>query len=430
MSAATVEPAAQEPFNRRTLFWGIFASLLAAAGFFLLSTYAPDFRQPGNGGATPLSKSGVGYAGLAEWLRLTGEPPAMARTEDDLGTDMLLIVTISPESDPAALDRILELRQDLNTLFVLPKWQTLPLEEHEGWKMKFGRLPESVVNQWLGRIAKSRIGVGQSKVRQLDVEGRLVAAPDELQWVADEHPIIAAGNDKAVLTELDDKPFYILTDPDLINNAALADSTKAAAALDLISRLQSGIGPSWSNFKLPDPDQLGDDASENPDKRGRAQPVMFDLTLHGAGRKYDLAKLLVEPPFLALTLTILAAAALAFLRGLGRFGPPRADQRAIAFGKRALVDTTAMLLRRAGRLDELGGRYAALMRVRAGALLGAPQGLQGEALDRWLDSRDKDEVSGFTARAQAAGEAKNLTQMHEAAERLHDWTARRLGERR
>ncbi|RWH79238.1 MAG: DUF4350 domain-containing protein [Mesorhizobium sp.] len=401
MSAATVEPAAQEPFNRRTLFWGIFASLLAAAGFFLLSTYAPDFRQPGNGGATPLSKSGVGYAGLAEWLRLTGETPAMARTEDDLGTDMLLIVTISPESDPAALDHILELRQDQDTLFVLPKWQTLPLEEHEGWNMKFGRLPDPVVNQWLGRIANAKIGIGQSTVQQLDIEGRLVAAPDELQWVADEHPIIAAGNDKAVLTEVDGKPFYVLTDPDLINNAALGNPDKAAAALDLIALLQPEKGP-----------------------------VMFDLTLHGAGRKYDLAKLLVEPPFLALTLTILAAAALAFLHGLGRFGPPRAELRAIAFGKRALVDTTAMLLRRAGRLEELEGRYAALMRVRAGALLGAPQGLQGEALDRWLDSRDKDEVDGFTARAQAAGEAKNLTQMHEAAERLHDWTARRLGERR
>ncbi|SJM30067.1 DUF4350 domain-containing protein [Mesorhizobium delmotii] len=401
MSAATAEPAAQEPFSRRTLFWGIFASLLAAAGFFLLSTYAPDFRQPGNGGATPLSKSGVGYAGLAEWLRLTGNPTSMARTEDDLATDMLLIVTISPESDPAALDHILELRQDLDTLFVLPKWQTLPLEEHEGWKMKFGRLPDAVVNQWLGRIANAKIGVGHSTVRQLDIEGRLVAAPDELQWVSDEHPIIAAGNDKAVLTEVDGKPFYVLTDPDLINNAALGNPDKAAAALDLIALLQPEKGP-----------------------------VMFDLTLHGAGRKYDLAKLLVEPPFLALTLTILAAAVLAFLHGLGRFGPPRAELRAIAFGKRALVDTTAMLLRRAGRLEELGGRYAALMRVRAGALLGAPQGLQGEALDRWLDSRDKDEASGFTARAQAAGEAKNLTQMQEAAEQLHDWTARRLGERR
>ncbi|RWC32526.1 MAG: DUF4350 domain-containing protein [Mesorhizobium sp.] len=401
MSATTVETAAQEPFNRRTLFWGIFASLLAAAGFFLLSTYAPDFRQPGNGGATPLSKSGVGYAGLAEWLRLTGETPAMARTDQDLGTDMLLIVTISPDSDPEALDHILELRQDQDTLFVLPKWQTLPLEEHEGWNMKFGRLPDSVVNQWLGRIANAKIGVGQSTVQELDIEGRLVTAPDELQWVADEYPMIAAGNDKAVLTEVEDKPFYILTDPDLINNAALKDADKAAAALDLIALLEPEKGP-----------------------------VMFDLTLHGAGRKYDLAKLLVEPPFLALTLTILAAAALAFLHGLGRFGPPRAELRAIAFGKRALVDTTAMLLRRAGRLEELGGRYAALARVRAGALLGAPQGLQGEALDHWLDSRDKNETRAFTTRAQAVGEAKNLAQMHVAAKQLHDWTARRLGERR
>ncbi|TIX95405.1 MAG: DUF4350 domain-containing protein [Mesorhizobium sp.] len=401
MSATTVETAAQEPFNRRTLFWGIFASLLAAAGFFLLSTYAPDFRQPGNGGATPLSKSGVGYAGLAEWLRLTGETPAMARTDQDLGTDMLLIVTISPDSDPEALDHILELRQDQDTLFVLPKWQTLPLEEHEGWNMKFGRLPDSVVNQWLGRIANAKMGVGQSTVQELDIEGRLVTAPDELQWVADEYPMIAAGNDKAVLTEVEDKPFYILTDPDLINNAALKDADKAAAALDLIALLEPEKGP-----------------------------VMFDLTLHGAGRKYDLAKLLVEPPFLALTLTILAAAALAFLHGLGRFGPPRAELRAIAFGKRALVDTTAMLLRRAGRLEELGGRYAALARVRAGALLGAPQGLQGEALDHWLDSRDKNETRAFTTRAQAVGEAKNLAQMHVAAKQLHDWTARRLGERR
>ena len=157
---------------------------------------------------------------------------------------------------------------------------------------------------------------------------------------------------------------------------------------------------------------------------------MFDLTLHGVGQKYDLARLLVEPPFLALTLSVLAAAALAFLHGLGRFGPPRTEARAIAFGKQALVDTTAMLLKRAGRIEELGDRYAALMRARAGALLGAPQGLPGEALDRWLDSRDHGETQGFSRRFKAANEAGNLAQMHEAAQELHDWTTRRLGERR
>ncbi|TGS15064.1 DUF4350 domain-containing protein [Mesorhizobium sp. M2E.F.Ca.ET.209.01.1.1] len=404
MSAATTE-AAQEPFSRKTLFWGIFASLLAAAGFFLLSTYAPDFRQP-EGGATPFSKGGTGYAGLVEWLKLTnGQPPPMERGEKDLESPLastfLLVVTIAPGSDPAALDHLIKLRTGKDTLFVLPKWQTVPLLGHDGWETKAERLPNAVVNDWLGRIAKAKLGEGKPAVDMIDVQGRRIAVPDELQWVADDHPLIAAGNGKAILTELDNEPFYILTDPDFINNAALGDEQKAAAALDMIAMLEPAKGA-----------------------------VMFDLTLHGIGQKYDLAKLLIEPPFLALTLSVLVAAALAFLHGLGRFGPPRAEGRAIAFGKRALVDTTAMLLKRAGRLQELGDRYATLVRQRAAALLGAPHGLQGEALDRWLDSRDKGEAHGFTRRFQAANESNNLAAMHEAAEQLHDWTARRLGERR
>jgi hypothetical protein len=404
MSTATTE-VAQEPFNRRTLFWGIFASLLAAAGFFLLSTYAPDFRQP-EGGATPLSKGGTGYAGLVEWLKLAnGQAPRMERGEKDLESPLastfLLVVTIAPGSDPAALERIVKLRSGKDTLFVLPKWQTFPLFGHEGWEEKFGRLPNSTVNEWLGRIAKAKLGEAKSTVPQIDIGGRMVGAPDELQWVPDDHPLIAAGDGRAILTELDDEPFYVLTDPDFINNAALGDEQKAAAALDMIAMLEPSKGA-----------------------------VMFDLSLHGIGQNYDLAKLLIEPPFLALTLSVLIAAALAFLHGLGRFGPPRAEGRAIAFGKRALVDTTAMLLKRAGRLDGLGDRYAALMRQRAGALLGAPQGLQSEALDRWLDSRDKGETHGFTQRYKAVNDSNNLAAMHEAAEQLHDWTARRLGERR
>ncbi|RRI01308.1 DUF4350 domain-containing protein [Mesorhizobium tamadayense] len=404
MSAETTETA-EAPFSRRTLFWGIFASLLAAAGFFLLSTYAPDFRQP-EGGATPLSKGGTGYAGLVEWLKLTnGQAPPMARGEKDLESPLastfLLIVTIAPGSDPTALQRIAKLRSGKDTLFVLPKWVTFPQAGHDGWETKVERLPSTVVNDWLGRLAKAKLGEGKPTVDHIDVEGRKIGVPDELQWVADDHPLIAVGDGRAVLTELDNEPFYILTDPDLINNAALKDPQKAAAALDMIAMLEPAKGA-----------------------------VMFDLTLHGIGQNYDLAKLLVEPPFLALTLSVLAAAALAFLHGLGRFGPPRTEGRAIAFGKRALVDTTAMLLKRAGRLEGLGDRYAALMRQRAAALLGAPHGLQGEALDRWLDSRDKGEAQGFTARFKAANDSNSLAAMHEAAEKLHDWTARRLGERR
>jgi len=160
-----------------------------------------------------------------------------------------------------------------------------------------------------------------------------------------------------------------------------------------------------------------------------AGPVMFDLTLHGGMRKHDLGKLLVEPPFLALTSSILAAAAIAFAHGLFRFGPPRIEHRGIAYGKRALVDTTGMLFRRAGRLDGLGPRYAALMRGRAGALLCAPPGLQGEALDHWLDARDRETTAGFTDRLRAVEQATGERTMHQAAVALHQWTARRLSER-
>lgn len=329
----------------------------------------------------------------------------MARGENDLSSSLtsgfLLVVTISPDSDPAALDKIIKLRSGSDTLFVLPKWTTLPVQTHDGWEMKTERLPNAVVNDWLGRIAKTKLGTGKTNIPTISVEGRIVATPDDLQWVADDHPLIAAGDGKAVLSEVDDEPLYVLTDPDLINNAALKDPQTAAAALDIITMLEPAKGA-----------------------------VMFDLTLHGFGRTYDLAKLLVEPPFLALILSLLTTAALAFLHGLGRFGPPRAESRAIAFGKKALVDSTAMLLKRAGRLEELGGRYAALIRQRAATLLGAPLGLQGDALDRWLDSRDNGEPHGFTSRLRAAYDSNTLPEMHEAAQQLHEWTTRRLGERR
>ena len=222
--------------------------------------------------------------------------------------------------------------------------------------MSFGRLPADVVDRLLGKLSPQKLGKGASTAARIDMEGVEVTVPDELQWASAPFPEIAAGPGQAVLIRGKDPAHYVLTDPDFLDNAAMKDPAKAAGALALIGSLR------------------GDNSS-----------VMLDLTLYGAGRGYDLGKLLVEPPFLALTLTISLPRALAFLHGLGRFGPALPAVRAIPFGKGALVNTTAMLLRRAGRIDGLGPRYAALMRGRAAQLLGAPQGLQGEALDRWLD---------------------------------------------
>ncbi len=103
-------------------------------------------------------------------------------------------------------------------------------------------------------------------------------APKDLQWAAADDALISAGPGKGVLIKAKDEPFFVLTDPDLLDNAALKDPDRAAAAISLIDMI-----------------------------RPNSDPVIFDLTLHGANRKHDLLKLLIEPPFLALTLSILAA---------------------------------------------------------------------------------------------------------------------------
>lgn len=390
------------PFSRKTVFWGVLASLLAAAAFFLLATYAPDFRLGRQGGASPLSKSGIGFAGLAKLLELTEWAPEMGRGPvDELGEDeRLMIVTISPEVDADLLGEIIKAREALPTLFVLPKWQTIPLAAHEGWEMRLRRLPPGEVNRWLAQIGELKLVAGRSPQGDLTLPGGTIKAPDELQAIDAPNGLISAGAGNAVLLGLPDRPFYVLADPDLLNNQALADPIRARAALDLIEMLPSDDG------------------------------VTFDLVLHGAGRKHDMFKLLVEPPFLALTLSVLGAAALAFLHGLGRFGPALPEERAIPFGKRALVDTTATLLRRAGRADDMGGRYAVLMRGRAGALLGAPHGLQGPALDQWLESRNKSGADSYMGLAEAVGSARTEQAMQQAAWRLHQWIVRRIGESR
>lgn len=380
-------------FNPRTMLWVTLASLMAAAAFFVLSSYAPAFRQPGQSGATALSKAGTGFAGLVKLIELTDRPPVLVRTKQGLNDAALLIVPISPETNAKALRDLLARRAYKMTLVILPKWVTTPDRRHPGWEMKMGRLPALITDQVLGIFAKAKTGTGAA-ARRLSIDGHAFTAPNELQWVGDTEPYIAVGPGHALVTQMEGQPHYVLSDPDLMNNAGLADPARAAAALALIRKL-----------------------------RPNRDPVMFDLTLLDAGVDHsnDLQKLLIEPPFLALTLTLLVAAGLAFGHGFVRFGPPIAEERAIAFGKYALVDTTARLFRRAGRLAGLGDRYAALMRLRGGALLGAPSSLAGDALDAWLDARDRETPDGFTARARAVKETVTETEMRARAQALHDW---------
>jgi hypothetical protein len=194
-----------------------------------------------------------------------------------------------------------------------------------------------------------------------------------------------------VLASTGDGQMFILADPDLIANHGLKDRRTAELTVEMIQRL-----------------------------RPNDQPVAFDLTLHGFGRSRNLLKTLLVPPFLALTLSILAAALLAGLHAFGRFGPARDEPRALPFGKAALIDNAAGLIRRAGRGGRMGDAYVALTRDAAAAAIHAPPLTEPE-LDALLDRAGSADQPGFTQLVADARDAKTPSTVADAARALYHW---------
>ncbi len=203
-------------------------------------------------------------------------------------------------------------------------------------------------------------------------------------------PLIVNARGAIVLGQLSDR-LYILADPDLINNHGMRDERQARAALALLDYLNS----------------TGADA------------VLFDVTANGLGRSRSPLKLAFDVPFLGVTLTIFTAMLLAAWQALVRFGPVRRPQRAIAFGKAALVDNSAALIRKAGREAHLGRRYVEVVRERATMLFRLPPALDQQTLNSRLEELNPQH--SFAAAAAAADRATSRDELLGAAKSLNEW---------
>jgi hypothetical protein len=128
---------------------------------------------------------------------------------------------------------------------------------------------------------------------------------------------------------------------------------------------------------------------------------------------------MIDPPFLAVTLAIAAALLLAGLQAMARFGVPLRPRRAIAFGKAALVDNSAALVRKAGREARMGGRYADMVRERMAALLRLSPTLAADKVEQRLDALGSD--PNFSTLAANAANATTPEGVLAAARALHQW---------
>ena len=384
-------------FKRGTMLLIVAIGTLAFIATLVLGAYAPDLRSGKNGGTHALSNAATGFSGLVRLAEKTGRNPIIVRSESQLDSEDLAVIT--PDTARAELSGLLSRRGARVTLIVLPTWETEKDPTKPAWVRVGGLLsphqPEGVLApDWQLKVARRRTHnealVNAAENLPLDVS---FVAPRIEQTISGPklEPIITDGEGRILLGENTERALYVLADPDLINNHGMGDERQARSALALLDYLNStGAGS-----------------------------ILFDVTANGLGHSRSPLKLAFDPPFLAVTLTIFAAMLLAGAQALFRFGAPRRPERAIAFGKAALVDNSAALIRKAGREPRLGARYAEVIRERAARLFRLGPSASRELVDQRLEALNS--RNSFTALAAAAANAQRRDELLAAAQSLHHW---------
>jgi hypothetical protein len=410
MSDLSINPRAaprSNLFRIRTVALMLVIGILGFVGTLVMGAFAPDLRSGHNGGTHALSNAAVGFSGIVQLAEATGRNPQIIRSAHQFDSEDLLVVT--PDQGFDDVSSVLAARSAKPTLFVLPKWATVADPDHTGW-VRIADLtapidPGSLLSpQTEFKIRRVRSG-GAPLVASADFDPAIhFVAPRVLQVISGQVPhkgdkpkplvpLITDGKGGIVLARYGNGPLYVLADPDLMSNAGLKNPRQAAAALAILD---------WMNST-------------------GAKSIGFDVTLNGFGHSQSPLKLAFTPPFLAMTLALAAVLFLVGWHALGRFGPIRPRARAIAFGKTALVENSAKLIRRAGRETSLGGRYAQVIRERAVATFGVPARLKDAALDAYLDKLGAWRGRRFSELARTAETTRDQDALVAAAQALHQW---------
>jgi hypothetical protein len=360
----------RDSFNGRTIFIIIAAGVLAFMGFIVLSAFAPQMDGRSNGGAHAMSVSGNGYKAIAELTERSGLGGDVLRKKEDAGWSSLLVITPDEKSSSEDIWAQIEAHQGKGKVLIVPeKWSVRPLPSRRGWVQKnFASVMQYVVpEEELGVDLKweERTSTAERMARdESDIEPYDIPVPTTSFAVegADLNSVIAHPGGGNLVAYIDTSPgVYILADADLLNNQAMDDPKKAEAAVRLLTSIVN-----YDNLR----------------------EVQFDVTLNGLGEDdRSLLRMAFTPPFLAITLCLIAAAIFAGWQSVIRYGPQWRSIRAVALGKSALVGNAAELMRQAGKEHHGAGIYARNMRDTVASALSAPPQLKDDALNDWLDRR-------------------------------------------
>ena len=425
---------AGQTFSPLVVLWMVLAGVFSFSAFMVLSAYAPDLRGGSDGGAHALSKSAVGYAGLVRMLRAEGDvvvisrqismpPPASPAASDapagsaaapaaassatsDPDDEWSLFV-LTPNTDPKK-GALAGLTTQGPTLVVAPKWMTTPDPINPAWVNQAGLIDTQPIETMLESVAcKLTLGrrTDTTAAQPVGANAALTGPIEQLQTFQASPaltPVITDQRGGVLLAVTSDRRVYFLSDPDLLANHGIADIATARFANTLLQTLRDGGGP-----------------------------IAFDVSLNGFGAKPSLLKLAFSPPFLGATLCLAAVGLLIALHAATRFGAPASGARTLAFGKRALADNSAALIRIARREPRMAGRYLDLTRKAVVEALGADR-VPPDELDAFLDRlAEKSGVSHRLANLVPETRAvKTRADLTRVAQTLYQWKMEMTGERR
>ena len=407
-------------FGKRGTFALVLFAILAFVAFLYLVGQGGLSGQANNGRAHAASNGLTGFAGLTRLLEADGVPVVRSRNRATLDDPGLLVLTPPREADAEELAEIVERRRTIGpTMVIAPKWFAMPAggkAAKPGWVNVLGPAGDwsfELDGQEL-QFSQVEIEKGLALWRDASSEGYLpsdryagsIEAEDAGGFLDaivtdDNNHVLAAypADDGSYLDgdlyldplRTDGRPSFgvmLVAEPDLLNNWGMADEDRAALALELVDIARQGTDG----------------------------PVRFDLTMNGLGGSRNLLTLAFEPPFLAATLTLLLALAIAFWRAFSRFGPAQRPTPAIAPGKSQLVANGAQVIARSGRLRLLGKPYVALVHARIARRLGLRDS-DSEAINTALAARGE---ASLDKRLQTMREARRSGDILRAARSLRD----------
>lgn len=431
--AAAPSPAAFTRLGALALVGGGFALFLTM--LWLIGIGADFGAERGRGEAHAAANGLNGYSGLVRLTEAQGYAVNRSRSLDALTTDGLLVLTPTRAAAPETIAGILTRRATIGpTLVIMPKWlvsvpaPNMPPETQKGFKRGWVTLEGVQPSSWPAALPapytfthavfpEQAAGHGAApdtpprpvEWRGMGLSGTL-PAPGVLfagaaQGMRRTDLIVDAGGRVLAFTvaatrdgaaDANTHRVLILAEPDLANNYGLADPARAAAAIALVDTLTAG---------------------------GEIENIVFDMTLNGFGASENLLTLAFRPPFLAATLSLLAALMIVGWRAFLRFGPAAAPAGPdIAFGKAQLIANGAGLILRARRFGLLGKPYAALAARKLSDRLGLARP-DPAAIDAALARRLPGEEP-FTRRAARLEAARKPADLVAAAQSLDDLAAR------